>query len=152
MARHKRNQPTPPSEPTLEISSLIDVCFLLLIYFLATSTIHPRENQLDLRLTGNSIPTSAATIDPPLVSIDSTGSVFTGTGIASQPLDADPASRELPLLRSHLGLYRSACRAAGSPPLVRINADPATSHQRVIDVLNALAAEEIRSVAFADPL
>ena len=28
-----------PDEPTLDISSLIDVCFLLLIYFLVTTTI-----------------------------------------------------------------------------------------------------------------
>ena len=52
MARHKRQQLEPEEEPALDISSLIDVCFLLLIYFLVTSTIKPRESDLGLQLPG----------------------------------------------------------------------------------------------------
>jgi hypothetical protein len=37
-------------QPALDISSLIDVCFLLLIYFLVTSTITPRETDLGMAL------------------------------------------------------------------------------------------------------
>ena len=50
MARHKRRAKEAASEPELDISSLIDVCFLLLIYFLVTSTITPREQDLGMSL------------------------------------------------------------------------------------------------------
>ena len=50
MARHKKFQVEQEPEPELDISSLIDVCFLLLIYFLVTSTITPRETDLGMSL------------------------------------------------------------------------------------------------------
>jgi biopolymer transport protein ExbD len=39
MARHKKYQADEEANPALDISSLIDVCFLLLIYFLVATTI-----------------------------------------------------------------------------------------------------------------
>ncbi|QQL43946.1 biopolymer transporter ExbD [Sulfuriroseicoccus oceanibius] len=39
-------------EPGLDISSLIDVSFLLLIYFLVTTTLKPKEVDLGFRLPG----------------------------------------------------------------------------------------------------
>jgi len=42
LQRHGTEDSLLPDEPTLDISSLIDVCFLLLIYFLVTTTIQPR--------------------------------------------------------------------------------------------------------------
>lgn len=44
MARHKKLEPIEDEDPKLDISSLIDVCFLLLIYFIvATSLIQERK-------------------------------------------------------------------------------------------------------------
>jgi biopolymer transport protein ExbD len=42
MARHRKYEAAEEADPALDISSLIDVCFLLLIYFLVTSTITHR--------------------------------------------------------------------------------------------------------------
>ena len=50
MARHRKYEAEEESDPALDISSLIDVCFLLLIYFLVTSTITPRETDLGMAL------------------------------------------------------------------------------------------------------
>ncbi len=46
MARHKKYDPVEDIGAELDISSLIDVTFLLLIYFLVTSAIQVRETDL----------------------------------------------------------------------------------------------------------
>jgi biopolymer transport protein ExbD len=149
MARHKTILTEPESEPQLDISSLIDVCFLLLIYFLVTSTIAPRERDLPLAMPGDN-PAPSSPIEPMFIRVDAAGAVFTGTGVGERPMDNDPASRDLPLLASHLELYMGALRGTREKPLVQIWVDPEVTQQRVIDVLNALAAAGMANVTFTD--
>lgn len=149
MARHKRQQGEPDENPALDISSLIDVCFLLLIYFLVTSTITPRESDLGLQLPGPASDQSdPPEIEPMLIHIEGSGAIYTGA--EKQPMDMDSSSRELPLLSSALEFYKNGVDASGETPLVQIYADGEATHQRVIDVLNALAGVEINSVTFTD--
>jgi biopolymer transport protein ExbD len=152
MARHKAKILPILSEPDLDISSLIDICFLLLIYFLVSMTIVPREQDL-----GMSLPTIAGNpgqppIPPMIIRIDGQGAVYTGNGLAERQLDTYEDSRDLPLLSSQLVLYKDAARTAGDHPSVMLRVDSNTRQQRVIDVLNALAAVEISSVTFEDLL
>jgi biopolymer transport protein ExbD len=149
MARHKTIPTEPEPEPQLDISSLIDVCFLLLIYFLVTSTIAPRERDLPLAMPGDN-PAPSSPIEPMFIRVDAAGAVFTGTGVGERPMDNDPASRDLPLLASHLELYMGALRGTREKPLVQIWVDPEVMQQRVIDVLNALAAAGMANVTFTD--
>ncbi len=149
MARHSKPKAAGSSDPALDISSLIDVCFLLLIYFIATSVIAPREQDLPVGLPRPGGDESVAT-GPMLIRIDSAGTVSAAYGDVVQTLDADPGLRELPLLSAQLEMYVSGVRAAGEMPLVQIDVGESTTQQRVIDVLNALAAVGIRSVTFAD--
>jgi biopolymer transport protein ExbD len=67
-------------------------------------------------------------------------------------MDNDTASRDLPLLANQLDLYQAAARSAGEMPLAQIWIDPGAMQQRVIDVLNALAAAGIDRVTFTDLL
>lgn len=54
MARHKKLEAVEDEDPKLDISSLIDVCFLLLIYFIvATSLI--QERKLDMSMPGQAM-------------------------------------------------------------------------------------------------
>lgn len=151
MARHKSILTETDSEPQLDISSLIDVCFLLLIYFLVTMTIVPRESDLPLALPSEN-PAPSSPIEPIFIRVNAEGAVFTGTGKGERPMDYNPSSRELPLLASQLKLYTDAAGSAGEKPLVRVLVDPAVTQQRVIDVLNALAAAGIDKVTFTDLL
>jgi biopolymer transport protein ExbD len=150
MARHRKYEAHEDAEPGLDISSLIDVCFLLLIYFLVTSTIKPRESDLGMALPAANPSTEQPEIDPLFIRIESNGSIFTGAGPSQQAMDSDVSVRELPLLRGQLDMYASAARAANSKPLVQIYADGEASQQRIIDVLNALAGVNISSVTFTD--
>lgn len=151
MARHKSILEESFSEPELDVSSLIDVCFLLLIYFLVTMTIVPRESDLALALpTPGEVNPNTTVIAPMFIRVDAGGTVFTGFGVSQMQMDADPASRELPLLLGQLKLYRDAAFSSGDTPLVQLWVDPGAVQQRVIDVLNALAAAKIASVTFSD--
>jgi biopolymer transport protein ExbD len=152
MARHKKRRPYEDDPPKLEISSLIDICFLLLIYFLVTSTLIPRETDLDMRLPAQVQSDSQPDIEPLFIRVDANGTIFSGTGAAQQALDSNEADRNVPLLAAQLELYATAARSGGSTPLVQIYADGNASQQRVIDVLNALARVSITSVTFTDLL
>lgn len=152
MARHKKYEAAEEAEPALDISSLIDVCFLLLIYFLVTSTITPRETDLGMALPAATPSTEQPEIEPLFIKIEASGAIYTGVGASQQPMDSDTSVRELPLLKGQLDMYASAARAANSKPLVQIYADGGATQQRVIDVLNALAGVNIQSVTFTDLL
>lgn len=150
MARHKKYETAEEPDPALDISSLIDVCFLLLIYFLVTSTITPRETDLGMALPAANPTAEQPVIDPMFIRIEPSGAIYTGIGAGQQPMDSDTSVRELPLLNGQLELYSSAAKAADSKPLVQIYADSNATQQRVIDVLNALAGVNITSVTFTD--
>ena len=152
MARHRKYEAAEEADPALDISSLIDVCFLLLIYFLVTSTITPRESDLGMALPAANPSTEQPVIEPMFIKIEASGAIYTGVGPGQQPMDSDVSVRELPLLRGQLEMYSSAAKAANSKPLVQIYADGSATQQRVIDVLNALAGAQINSVTFTDLL
>lgn len=149
----KRTKPhfEPLADGGFDVSSLVDICFLLLMYFLVTSVILPQERDLDVASPGSERSTVDFDIDPLLVTIEETGMICCGEGATREVLDTDAGVRELPLLLEQLAFYRSGLEAAGEEPLVVIQADDAVSHQRVVDVLNALTQAGIEKVSFRDP-
>ena len=151
MSARKRFQYSGEGEPELDLSSLIDICFLVLIYFLVSMTVVPREQDLALSLPGPPDGlVSQQPIQPMILKIDAAGIVFSGDGVSEHVLDEDPASRELPLLSSQLELYYAAALSAGDEPAVFLRVDEETNQQRVIDVLNALGKVGIAAVHFED--
>ncbi len=152
MARHKRIEALEEDEPGLDISSLIDCVFLLLIYFLVTTTIQPREQDLTMNLPAVANKDQQPLIEPKLIVIDSSGSIFVGAGNSQIALDSDVTDHNVPLLSADLRAYAAAAKSAGTEPVVQIDVDGAAAQQRVIDVLNALAGVEIYKATFTDRL
>lgn len=149
MARHRKTELPQEDEPGLDISSLIDCTFLLLIYFLVCTTVQKRETDLGMTLP-SALPASDSMpdIDPKLIRIDGDGVISVGAGEAQVTMDTDSSVREVPLLTADLRTYAAALKASNQEPLVQIYVDGAASQQRVIDVLNALAGVEITKVTF----
>lgn len=149
MSRRKQGFLPEEDEPELDISSLIDVCFLLLIYFMVTATIQPRESDLGLSLpTGQS--SAPSDLDPMLVAIQEDGSIVLNK---EEQLDAGASlsnRRELPLLKERLSIYKSGAEAANATPLVQVEVKDESSQQSVIDVINCLKGVGIESVTFTD--
>ncbi|MDF1861945.1 MAG: biopolymer transporter ExbD [Verrucomicrobiales bacterium] len=133
MARRKAPK---EEDPELDMSSLIDVSFLLLIYFLVTSTLDPKEADLGMTMpTSQSNSASEVEIDQMTVEVNNSGHIV----LNEEVLDTDIASRDVPLLLDRLRTYAESARLTDSQPMVIIAADDASKGQRFIDVLNALA-------------
>lgn len=134
--------------PPLELSSLVDVAFLLLAFFLLTSTIDPREADLGFQVSP--IPeifteaTAGVQPEPCVVELDAIGEVWCDgerVGIPGQPGDLDG-------LRAKLEEVHAVNRmTAGGPALVVVvRAADEAKGQRFVDVMNCLAEMEIDSV------
>lgn len=130
----------------LDISSLIDVSFLLLIYFLVTSTLDPRESDLELTMgrPPETIGSFVPSIDPPKIQVDETGNVLWDNEL----LDTNDGSHDLVMLADRLRTYVEAWRVMReeNEPRVELEVDDAVSGQRFIDVINCLAEVEITNV------
>ena len=152
MARHSRAQALEEDEPSLDISSLIDVCFLLLIYFIVTTTIKARETDTNMQLPAMAPSDDIPEIKPLFIKVANDGVIFLNTGPAQEQLDSEPDKRALPLLESRLGAYADQARAVGQDPLVQVFVDGDAKHQRAIDVIDVLRKKGITKVTFTDLL
>ncbi len=150
MARHKRGKAPEEDEPALDISSLIDVCFLLLIYFLVTTTIVRSETDTKMQLPAAAPSDEIPEIKPMFIRVDNDGVIFVNSGPAQERLDEDANSRKLPLLSERLGTYADGARASGQEPLVQVYVDGEAEHQRAIDVVDTLRSKDISKVTFTD--
>ncbi|MDF1816098.1 MAG: biopolymer transporter ExbD [Verrucomicrobiales bacterium] len=128
-------------DPELDMSSMIDVSFLLLIYFIVTSTLDPKEADLGMTMpTSQSDGSTDVEIDQMTINVNSMGHIV----VNDEVLDADIESREVPVLLDRLSTYAESARLTDSEPMVIIAADDAAKGQRFVDVLNALAHETVK--------
>lgn len=151
MSRRKRGLVVEDDKPLLDISSLIDVSFLLLIYFLVTQTIQPREQDLPMTLP-SSVPTdSKLEIQPMLISVTKAGSGFAIEVNKNEQLDTAVVGehRELPRLAESLTAYNNLAKSNGTSPLVQLYVDPLVEQQTAMDVLNCLKGAKINSITFS---
>ena len=88
MMKSKRRVSYLQEAPGLDISSLIDVCFLLLIYFIVSTSIKASEQDVSLRLP-DGLSKTASEIEPYLVKIDERGALYRVSGVADEALDLD---------------------------------------------------------------
>lgn len=134
-------------EPELDISPLIDVAFLLLIYFLVTTTLQKSEADLSLVLPGVTKEDSREVkIDQMLVKIDAAGVIVVNEEVS----DSDPNDRDLPNLTERLSRYSASAIVANTETQVIIDCDQEAVGQRFIDVLNVCAKAEIKNVSLAN--
>jgi len=127
-------------DPELDMSSMIDVSFLLLIYFIVTSTLDPKQADLGMTMpTSQSSGSADVEIDQMTINVNGLGHIL----VNDEVLDSDPDSREVPALIDRLSTYAESARLTDSKPMVIIAADDAAKGQRFVDVLNALAHESV---------
>ena len=139
MAKKKRYEPEQVEDPALDISSLIDVSFLLLIYFLVTSTLEPRESDLSMEMPTDSGRASSIQIDPLKIRLTAAGQI----SIADQVM-ADDAQVEAELDR-----YKQLTDATNKKPLVIVTSDDEAKQQRFIDLMNGLAKVGITTITLS---
>ena len=145
MARRKSSNPfAGEEEPEMNISPLIDVAFLLLIYFLVTTTLMKQEADLGLSLPGVSTTDSdPVKVDQMLIKI-TPDSLITVNG---EVVDSDPNDRSLAGLTERLQRYAQSVKLAGSEALIVIDTANEAKQQRFVDVLNACAKNGLKNVS-----
>jgi biopolymer transport protein ExbD len=131
----------------LQIAPMIDVCFLLLFFYILTSKPVTPEADISIRLPGTVAQEESLEIpDEQRISIQEDGQVI----LNDLPMD-NPQTRELPALLNTLVRFKEAADANKSEALVTLDAADGSQHQRIVDVLDACARAGIEGVTFAAP-
>ena len=127
-----------------QIAPMIDVVFVIMLFFMVMAGAVKVENELNTTLPG-SAETSGSTdfTDEQIITIAEDGQV----ALNDEDLDApnDPA---MPKLTGTLMRLKQSSDAAKSVLTVTIASEPKAKYGRAIDVLNALAAAKVDNVTF----
>ena len=127
-----------------QIAPMVDVVFVIMLFFMVMAGAVKVENELSTRLPGSAGSSSAAEFtDETIIAISDEGEV----SLNEEPFDT-PTSADLPQLRSTLMRLKENADNAKQPVVVTIVSDAHAKYSRTIDVLNALAAAKITNVTF----
>ena len=120
-----------PSEGNLgfQIAPMIDVVFVIMLFFMVMAGAVKIENELNTQLPG--------------ITISETGEV----SLNDEPFDS-ATSKDLPQLKATLMRLKQNADAARTPAVVTIISDTQAKYSRTIDVLDALAVAKIDNVTF----
>jgi len=121
-----------------QIAPMLDILFVLLLFFMVSAGAQKHEAALTTQLPGGKPGGDV----PVQLGIDADGQV----NVAGSPYDA-PADPALPQLVEKL---KEIVAANATQPVV-VTPTRSTRHQRVVDVLNACAAAKVRNLAFGTP-
>jgi biopolymer transport protein ExbD len=127
----------------LQITPLIDVVFLLLIYFMVTSSLVKKEADLSFLL-----PAKVNTTDPislpieALIEISDIGDV----SMEGMRYGLDGSLNDLV---TQLLTLKEAASSSGSELIVNILPADNTLHGRIINVMDACAAAKVKNLSFS---
>lgn len=129
----------------IPMGPMIDMVFLLLVFFMATARAVKPEADLGLSLPGTveqDVPVDFP--DEQRIHIQADGRII----LNDTEIDA-PTSHDLPQLRSLLLRFKETCEANKTEALVTLHAEDTATHQRIADVMDAAAAAGIVGLTFA---
>lgn len=125
---------------------MIDMVFLLLVFFMVTARPVKQESDISLGLPGTVAAEESVELpDEQRIRIEDDGSIMLNDFVLGAPSDS-----KLDGLVSTLRRFKESADANRSEALVTLDADDATNHQRIVDVLNACARADITGVTFSD--
>ncbi|MEA3208164.1 MAG: biopolymer transport protein ExbD [Chthoniobacter sp.] len=123
-------------DPGFQIAPMVDVVFVLMLFFMACAGSQIREREL-----GVSLPTKGdGSVNAIVIEIAADGTVALNDSRMGLPAD-----RMLPALRDW---FRDAIERFGPENPVLIRPDPNVRHERLMEVLNAVSAGGVRKLSF----
>ncbi len=130
----------------MQMGPMIDMVFLLLVFFMVSAKPVKQESDLGIGLPGTVAQEEVLDIpDEQRISIFSDGKVE-----LNEMEMGEAGGRDLPVLKKTLIRYKESCDANREEALVTLAVDDGAWHQRVVDVLNAVAQAGISGVSFAE--
>jgi biopolymer transport protein ExbD len=139
-----RRKKKPDEMVEMQMGPMIDMVFLLLVFFMVTAK--PVKDEADISIGLPGAVAQEETLDIPdeqRIVIREGGQVV----LNDQTLD-NPLSRGLPELVGVLKRFKEAADNSKAKAMVTLVPDDVVPHQRIIDVLNACALAEINGVTF----
>jgi len=122
-----------------QIAPMVDVVFVLLLFFMACAGQNITEGFLTVNLPSGAKGDSSTKV-PIVIDIDGTGNVF----VNGQMKGGSPNEREIAPLKEHL---TAAMESDPEDPVI-IRPAPDTKHERLIDVLNACRQAKVKNLSF----
>ena len=138
----------PPAEETnlgFQIAPMIDVVFVIMLFFMVMAGAVKVEHELKTSLPGVSSQ-QASDADLPdeiTIIVGEDGSVT----MNDEEMDT-PTDKKLNTLTVNLARLKQDADARGSKVLVTLQTEEQAKYERIIDVLNALAKARIENVTF----
>lgn len=126
-----------------QIAPMVDVVFVLLLFFMASAGSQIIEKELNINLPSGRSAKSLEAGPPPtpiIIEISPDGAVS-----LNGKLYDTPTSKELPQLR---GWLKDTIERFGDKDPVIIKPDLDARHERIMDVLNAAAAAGVQNLTF----
>ena len=121
-----------------QIAPMVDVIFILILFFMCSAGATKVENELSLKLPGRLAQDQPMLmLDEQIVEIDGSGQII----LNNQALDTAA-------LGATLQRYRAISEDSKSTTFITVLTAPSTKYERIIDVLNQCAFAKIESVTF----
>ncbi len=121
-----------------QIAPMVDVIFILILFFMCSAGAIKVENELSLKLPGRIAQDQPMRmLDEQIIEIEENGQII----LNDQQMDTSA-------LGATLGRYRAISDDAKSGTVITILTARNTKYQRIIDVLDECAAAKIESVTF----
>lgn len=145
MRKHNKRKPSSEVNLGFQIAPMIDVVFVIMLYFMVMAGAVQVENAHNTKLPGTIELAGKESIPPEEISvrIEDDGQVY----LNDDPLD-NPGDKTLPEFTRSLMLIHESSVASKSIVLVTIYANELARYERVIDVLDALSQAKISDVTF----
>jgi len=130
----------------MQMGPMIDMVFLLLVFFMVTAKPIKQESDISLGLPGTVAAEESVDLpDEQRIRIEDDGRVILNDSTLGEPGDA-----ALDGLVATLKRFKESADANKAEALVTLDAADGTDHQRIVDVLNACAKASITGVTFSD--
>lgn len=124
-----------------QIAPMVDVVFVLMLFFMASAGSQIVENELNISLPSGAPASSSATAKTPIIiDISADGQV-----VGNNQSFGTTSDKQLSTLRDWL---KSTQGFGGEDPVI-IRPNSETRHERIVDVLNACSAANIKNLTFS---
>ena len=141
----RRLRKKPQDKPEIPIAPLIDAVFLLLIYFMVTSSLEKQEADISFELPGTVEQEEPVELpDEQIIEIREDGQIVVNEYNYDQP-----GASKLTELQAMLTRLQEASIANKTTTQVTISPDQKTKHAIIIRVMDAVSAAGITGVNFA---
>lgn len=135
----------PEEKISIPIAPMIDVVFLLLIYFMVSSTLERQEADLSFQLPGSVEQDEPLELpDEQIIEILEDGQVV----VNDYPYDS-PEFQRFNELAAMLTRFREASAANKVDTIVTISPAESVQHSQIVKVMDACSVAEIEAVNFA---